>query len=196
VPSHVALLRGVNNLGGKMVAMADLRAVVTSLGHADVLTYIQSGNVVFTPRLADSATLAHADTTALAAELERAIAVSTGVQASAIVLSREELACCVSDNPYPGETNPRLLHAIFLPEVPEPGLAAWVAEAQRLVQANGSRDEAELIGRTVYLHTPDGFPASQLRRVFARVGGPTSTAVGGTARNWATVSRLLELTQR
>jgi uncharacterized protein (DUF1697 family) len=196
VPSHVALLRGVNNLGGKMVAMADLRAVVTSLGHADVLTYIQSGNVVFTPRLADSTTLAHADTVALAAELERAIAASTGLVARAIVLSREELARCVSDNPYPAETNPRLLHAIFLPEVPGPGLAAWVDDAQRQVQANGSRDEARLLGRTVYLHTPDGFPGSQLRRVFARVGGPTSAAVGGTARNWATVSRLFDLTHQ
>ena len=50
MPTHVALLRGVNNLGGKRVAMAELREVVTSLGHTDVMTYIQSGNVLFTPR--------------------------------------------------------------------------------------------------------------------------------------------------
>ena len=46
VPTHVALLRGVNNLGGKKVAMTELRELVTSLGHADVMTYIQSGNVL------------------------------------------------------------------------------------------------------------------------------------------------------
>lgn len=188
MPSHVVLLRGVNNLGGKKVAMADLREVMASLGHTDVMTYIQSGNVLFTPRPAAGSV----DTSVLAAELERAVAESTGVRARAVVLSREELARCADDNPYPGETNPRLLHGVFLPEVP-PGLAAWVANAQRQVRANGSRDEALVLGQTVYLHTPDGYPPSELRRVFARAGGPTSAALAGTARNWATVSRLVEL---
>jgi uncharacterized protein (DUF1697 family) len=193
VPTHVALLRGVNNLGGKKVAMAELRAVVTSLGHTDVMTYIQSGNVLFTPQVTGGGTAGRTDTAALAAELERAIAGGIGVRARAVVLSREELARCVHDNPYPGETNPRLLHAVFLPEVPGPGLAAWVADAGRQARAKGSRDEAQVLGRTVYLHTPDGYPRSELRRVLARTGGPTSAAVAGTARNWATVSRLAEL---
>jgi uncharacterized protein (DUF1697 family) len=187
-------MRGVNNLGGKRVAMAKLQEVVTSLGHADVMTYIQSGNVLLTPRqLTGGGTAGRAESAALAAELERAIADGTGVRARAVVLSREELARCFRDNPYPGETNPRLLHAVFLPEVPGPGLAAWVADAERQVRAKGSRDEARVLGRTVYLHTPDGYPPSELRRVLARAGGPTSTAVAGTARNWATVTRLVEL---
>jgi uncharacterized protein (DUF1697 family) len=193
MPTHVALLRGVNNLGGKRVAMAELQAVVTSLGHADVMTYIQSGNVLFTPGRTDCSTAARTEAAALAAELERAIADSTGVRARAVVLSREELARCLRDNPYPGEMNPRLLHAVFLPEAPGPGLAAWVADAERQVRAKGSRDEARVLGRTVYLHTPDGYPPSELRRMLARAGGPTSAAVAGTARNWATVTRLVEL---
>ena len=78
------------------------------------------------------------------------------MQARAVVLSREELARCVHDNPYPDETNPRLLHAVFLPDAPGPGLAAWVADAERHVRANGSRDQAQLLGRTVYLHTRTG----------------------------------------
>jgi uncharacterized protein (DUF1697 family) len=193
VPTHVALLRGVNNLGGKKVAMAELREVVTSLGHTDVMTYIQSGNVLFTPRRTGGGMAGHMDTAALAAEVERAIADRIGVRSRAVVLSREELAHCVHENPYPGETNPRLLHAVFLPKVPGPGLAAWVAEAERQVRAKGSRDEALVLGRTVYLHTPDGYPRSELRRVLAKAGGPTSAAVAGTARNWATVSSLVKL---
>jgi uncharacterized protein (DUF1697 family) len=167
-------MRGVNNLGGKRVAMAELQAVVTSLGHADVMTYIQSGNVLFTPRLTGGRTAGRTDTTALAAGVERAIADRIGVQARAVVLSREELVRCFHDNPYPGEANPKLLHAVFLPEVPGPGLAAWVADAERQVRAKGSRDEARVLGRAVYLHTPDGYPPSELRRVLARAGGPTS----------------------
>jgi uncharacterized protein (DUF1697 family) len=187
------LLRGVNNLGGKKVAMAELREIVTSLGHTDVMTYIQSGNVLFTPRLADNTKAGRTGTAALAAEFERAIADSIGVLARAVVLSREELVRCVHDNPYPGETNPKLLHGIFLPEVPGADLAAWVADAERQVRTKGSRDEAQVLGRTVYLHTPDGYPRSELRRVLARAGGPTSVALAGTARNWATVSRLVRL---
>ena len=189
----MVLLRGVNNLGGKKVAMADLRDVVTSLGHADVMTYIQSGNVLFTPRPAGGPAAGRPDTAALAAELEGAIAAGIGVRARAVVLSGEELARCVRDNPYPGQTDPRLLHAVFLPEPPGPGLAAWVAGAQRQARAKGSRDRARLLGRTVYLHTPDGYPRSELRRALARAGGPTSAALAGTARNWATVSRLAKL---
>ena len=173
--------------------MAELQEIVTSLGHTDVMTYIQSGNVLFTPQPAHGRAADHKDTTALAAELELAISAGIGVQARAVVLSGEELARCVSDNPYPGETNPKLLHAVFLPGVPDPGLAAWVADAERQVRAKGSRDGAQVLGRTVYLHTPDGYPPSELRRVLARVGGPTSAAVAGTARNWTTVSRLVKL---
>ena len=193
VPTHVALLRGVNNLGGKKVAMAELRAVVISLGHTDVMTYIQSGNVLFTPPPARGNTGSGADATALAAELEQAIAANIGVQARAVVLPREELARCVRDNPYPGQLDPKMLHAVFLPEAPGPSLAEWLADAERQVRAKGSRDQAQVLGRTVYLHTPDGYPPSELRRVLAKAGGPTSARAAGTARNWATVTRLLQL---
>ena len=192
VPTHLALLRGVNNLGSKKVSMAELRAVVTSLGHTEVVTYIQSGNVLFTPPEGGGVS-GGADAGALAAELEQAIAAVIGVRARAVVLSRQELARCVRDNPYPGQTDPRLLHAVFLPEVPGPSLAAWLADAERQVRAKGSRDQARVRGRAVYLHTPDGYPRSELRRVLAKAGGPTSARVAGTARNWATVNRLLEL---
>ena len=197
MPTHVALLRGVNNLGGKMVAMADLRELAGSLGHTEVATYIQSGNVLFTPsRTAGGGTAGDRHSAALAAGLERVIAGRLGLRARAVVLSRAELARCVRDNPFPDEASPRLLHAVFLPDAPDPGLAAWIAGAEQQVRATGSRDAARLVGRTVYLHTPDGYPPSELRRALARKGGPTSPAVAGTARNWATVSKLVELCDR
>lgn len=45
---HVALLRGINVNGHRMIRMEDLRAMVATLGHGDVATLIQSGNVVST----------------------------------------------------------------------------------------------------------------------------------------------------
>ena len=60
MPTHVALLRGINVGGRNRVAMAALREVVEGLGHTEVATYIQSGNVVFTSEAADPGTLAGA----------------------------------------------------------------------------------------------------------------------------------------
>jgi uncharacterized protein (DUF1697 family) len=189
----VALLRGVNNLGGKTVSMAELRALVASLGHADVSSYIQSGNVLFTPSRTAGGPDSAAEPSTLAAEMEQAIAVGLGVRARVVVLSRGELARSIHANPFPAQTDPRLLHAVFLPDPPRPDLAAWLAEAQRQVVAHGSPDEVRLVGGTVYLHTPHGYPGSELRRLLARAGGPTSSQTSGTARNWATVTKLLRL---
>jgi len=95
VPTHVALLRGINVGGHQKVPMAELREVVASLGHADVATYIQSGNVVFSTE--------QTDTAALATALEEAIAGTIGVQARVVVLSREDLGQVMRDNPYAAE---------------------------------------------------------------------------------------------
>ena len=157
--------------------MAELRELVTSLGHTDVLTYIQSGNVLFTARLTGGGAAAGLDTAALAAELEQAIGGGLGVRARAVVLSREELAGCMRDNPYPGETDPKRLHAVFLPEVPGPGLAAWVADAERQVRRRAAGDGAQLLGRTVEPH-PGRVPA-QRPAPCARQGGRTDLCRSG-----------------
>src|SRR5438045_8898034 len=48
--TQVALLRGINVGRGKRIAMADLRALCERLGHRDVRTLLNSGNIVFTAR--------------------------------------------------------------------------------------------------------------------------------------------------
>jgi uncharacterized protein (DUF1697 family) len=185
VPTHIALLRGINLGGHKKVAMPELRELTASLGHGDVATYIQSGNLLFSTD--------RTDTVALAAELERAIADRLDVQTGVIVLSRDELARVAAGNPYPGEPDPRSVHVIFLPADPEPGHADWLAGMQRQVAGKGSRDEVALVGRAVFLHTPDGYGRSELAKLLGRSGGPLSARSAGTARNWATVTKLLAL---
>src|SRR5487761_1803082 len=191
MPTHIALLRGINVGGRKRVAMADLRNVVTSLGHADVATYIQSGNVLFSS--------AEDDTARLAADLEQAIAGTLGVQAGVVVLTRDELASVARDNPYTSEPNPKAVHVVFLPADPdpdpdpEPGMAARLAQAQEQAAGKGSRDTVQLAGRAVFVHTPDGFGTSELVKLLGRAGGPMSSRGAGTARNWATVTKLLDL---
>jgi uncharacterized protein (DUF1697 family) len=185
VPTHVALLRGINVGGRNRVAMADLREVVTSLGHSDVATYIQSGNVMFTSE--------EADTTALAAALERAIAEALTVRPRVVVLSRNELSHVIADNPFPDETNPQCLHAAFRSGDVGPDEVAAVAAAVQRAREKGSRDEAQVLGRTLFLRTPDGLGRSELAAQLARSGGALASLAPATMRNWATVRRLLAL---
>ena len=56
----MALLRGINVSGKNKVAMAELRALVESLGYERVQTYIQSGNVVFASSARSAAKVADA----------------------------------------------------------------------------------------------------------------------------------------
>src|SRR2546430_16465128 len=137
--SHVALLRGINVGGRNKVPMADLREVVTSLGHADVSTYIQSGNVLFST--------ADTDTAKLAAALESAIEDRFGIWSSVVVLSRDDLAGVLAANPDPGEPNPRLVHVVFLNATPASDLLTRISAAGNAVAAKGSRDTGQAAGR-------------------------------------------------
>ena len=184
MPTYVALLRGINLGGRNRVAMPALREVVASLGHTDVSTYIQSGNVVFTSKKRDGA--------ALARGLEKAIDKELGVAARVVVLSRMELARVVSDNPYKDEVNPKAVHAVFLTKAPGRDLKDAVAAALEKAAEKGARDEARIVGRTLFLHTPDGYGRSEVAATLMRTSRPAKGATG-TARNWATVSRLLAM---
>jgi uncharacterized protein (DUF1697 family) len=179
VRTHVALLRGVNVGGHNKVAMADLREIVESLGHVDVATYIQSGNVVFGS--------SESDTTRLASALEQEITERLGVGASVIVLSREQLVQVIKDNPFPNESNPRCVHAVFRAREMSPVELASVASAAERARSTGSPDEAAVVGHTLFLWTPDGLGRSVLAAALTR------SATAGTARNWATVTKLSAL---
>lgn len=163
--------------------MADLRQLVTSLGHADVATYIQTGNVVFTPP--------DADTTALASELRAAIAGSLGIDPAVIVLTRHELADVLEHNPYKDAPNPRFVHMVFLPAELDDAAQSQIRQAADEARSRGSRDEVTLLGRTVYLHTPDGFGTSELATTL--LTKRKSPVAAGTARNCNTVTKLLAL---
>jgi uncharacterized protein (DUF1697 family) len=185
--THVALLRGINVLGRNKVSMAELRQLVASLGHGDVATYIQSGNVVFMAAKPD------AKSTALADDLETVIAERLAVRPAVVVLARRELTHVVGDNPFGHEADHRLLHAVFLREAPGPNGMASVEAAVERARSKESRDDARVIGRTLYLWTPDGFARSILRSELSRGGQHRTPMQAGTARNWRTVNNLVSL---
>jgi uncharacterized protein (DUF1697 family) len=187
--SHVALLRGINVGGRNKVPMADLREVVTSLGHTGVSTYIQSGNVLFST--------ADTDNAKLAAALESAIEDRFGIWSSVVVLSRDELAQVLAANPYPDEPNPRMVHVVFLNGEPPGEVLTRIAAAESAVAAKGSRDTVQAAGQALFVHTPDGFGTSELAQTLFKIISPPAKAkkhsLAATARNWATATKLLSL---
>jgi len=186
--SHVALLRGINVGGRNKVPMADLREVVTSLGHTGVSTYIQTGNVLFSTAETDNATLA--------AALESAIEDRFGIWSSVVVLTRDELAQVLAANPYPDEPNPRMVHVVFLNGEPPGDLLTRLSAAESAMAAKGSRDTVQAAGQALFLHTPGGFGTSELAQTVFKIITPpaksTKHGLAATARNLATATTLLD----
>lgn len=177
---YVALLRGVN-VGGVRIAMADLQAAVEGLGHTDVATYVQSGNVTFT---------ADGPPEELAAGIRSAIAATTSIDPLVIVLTAEEWRGVVAANPYPEESEPTRLHAVIAARDFTEEQTQAALQLRDTVREAGSDDDLTVIGRVVYLHLPDGMGRSKLAEKLGR-----SKAAGqleATARNWRTMLALDE----
>jgi uncharacterized protein (DUF1697 family) len=170
------MLRGINVGGRNKVAMADLRALFVELGHDPVVTYVQSGNVVFGTPSRRPAELAQA--------IEDAIAGELGLEVTVLLRSRAELVKVASGNPFlAAGADPTKLHVTFL------GAAPDRARAGAVEAPPGSPDDFRVAGREVYLHCPAGYGRTKLDNTFweRRLG------VRATTRNWTTVTKLLEL---
>jgi uncharacterized protein (DUF1697 family) len=184
--THVALLRGINLAGKNKVAMADLRTLVSGLGHDDVSTYIQSGNVLFTAQ-------PDTDCDEAGRAMAAAIAGTLGVTAPVVVLTRDEIGQILAANPYPDEPDPRRVHAVVLSEPPGAELVTRLEAAAAAAKAKGDPSRFTVIDRTLYLHTPEGYGRSDLSVAVLRIVSSPKAGLTGTARNWATMTKLLEL---
>ncbi|MDN5797210.1 MAG: DUF1697 domain-containing protein, partial [Intrasporangium sp.] len=185
-PTHVALLRGINVGGAGKLPMTQLRAVVEGLGHREVATYIQSGNVVFTAG-------SRAAPLALARALEDALESAAGFRPATVVLTRAELAAVRDRNPFPEVNEAKQLHAGFFPHPLDSTYTAHARAAEQLAHEQGSDDQVVMDGAVVYLHTPDGLGRSRLAELLGRVKDERGAKARGTFRNWATVTRLLTM---
>ena len=109
--TYVALLRGINVGGKNKIAMAELKSLFASLGFEDVVTYIQSGNVVFRS--------ASDDADALSVKIEREIAALSGIKPAVLLRTPKELATIAERNPYLSrDADLSKLHIVFLDHAP------------------------------------------------------------------------------
>ncbi|MBK7895623.1 MAG: DUF1697 domain-containing protein [Anaerolineaceae bacterium] len=171
----IALLRGINVGGHGKLPMRELKALLEGMGLANVQTYIQSGNVIFQSE--------RADWPALAQEIGAAIGESHGFVPQVMLLRLADLETAVSHTPFPTtDEQHKTLHFYFLASAPpNPDLASLEA-------IKSETEQFALIDAVFYLHAPDGIGRSRLAVKVERALG-----VAATARNWRTVSKLLEM---
>ncbi len=174
---RVLLLRGINVGGHNRLPMADLRALVAALGAEEVVTHLQSGNVVCrSPEAAGD----------LAAALATAITAEVGLTVPVVGRTGDQWAATVAGNPLVDlDDDPRRLHVTFLDGVPD---ASRVDEV--VVAASGFAPERlAVVGADVFLHVPYGYHEAKLSNAFLerRLGRVATT------RNWRTVLALGEL---
>jgi uncharacterized protein (DUF1697 family) len=170
--THVALLRGINVGRAKRIAMADLRALVESLGYSDVRTLLNSGNVVFTARSAKSGNAVD--------RIEKALESELGVAARVTVLSAAELATAVSGNPLVKVASDPARHLVAVLRD-----AADGAKLEPLLKQDWAAEALAVGPRVAYLWCADGILESRLLVAVGR-----ALRDGVTTRNWATVLKL------
>lgn len=172
----LALLRGINVGGTNKVPMKELRALFEDLGHGDVRTYLQSGNVVFEGQASTPKEIA--------ADIEGALSKAFDVRISVVIRTRRELERVAAGNPFPTEgVDPSSLHVMFLTET------ASSKAVKTLDPDRSPPDEFEVKGGEIYLRFPNGAGRSKLTiDYFERKLGTRATA-----RNWNTIMKVLEL---
>jgi uncharacterized protein (DUF1697 family) len=173
---YVAILRAINLGSHNRISMKDLQKLFDDLGHTDVTTYVQSGNVVFSASSASAAKVT--------AGIEGAIKKELGLDVTVLVRKKGELAKVVKANPFLRERKDEAtLHVTFLATAPD-------AAHRRAVEGfDAGADEFHVTQREVYLWCPNGYGRSKLNNAFWE----KKLAVPATTRNWKTTKALLDL---
>ena len=172
--TFVALLRGVNVGGHGKLPMEQLRAMFRSLGFTDVVSYIQSGNVVFSADQGSSIK-------AMGDAIEAAIETTFGFTAAVMIRSSAEMKTIIDRNPF-ADADTATLHVGFLTVQPAPSMLESLSVERFLP------DQVCFDGDHIYFHLPNGMGRTKLPDYVGR-----QLKISTTVRNWNTVTKLVEL---
>lgn len=172
----IALLRGINVGKHNRLKMADLRDAFEHLGHTQVSTHLQSGNVVFQP--ADPET----ELSELAGSLAAMLLERFDISSPVILRTGKELTEALQRSPFAdAEEDQALLHLILFDREPAASLSV------SLDDDHGAPDRFSVLGREVALWYPNGSARSKLTIGYFE----KALAVVGTARNHRTLAALV-----
>ena len=175
--AFLALFRGINVGGNQIVKMSELKAVHEALSLRDVATYIQSGNVVFTSDDMDEPHLAQ--------RIEANFAEKFGFRADVVVRSAAAMRDIIARNPFQDQAakDPKRIAVMFLRDCP-----TEQAQADLLTSYVGP-EEIHISGSEMFTYYPDGMGRTKLTMPLIVKKLQTT----GTARNWNTMMRLMDL---
>tara|TARA_B110000211_G_C13758789_1_gene412164 strand:+ start:79 stop:609 length:531 start_codon:yes stop_codon:yes gene_type:complete len=171
---YIALLRGINVSGQKIIKMAELREFLTDSGFKNVSTYIQSGNIIFE---SDKANISILEDT-----VKETIERHYGFIVPTIVLTLPSVKNAIEKQSF-NNIDDKKLYLTFLSHKP---INDGIEELKKY-QTNG--EELKLIGSVLYIYSPNGVGKSKLTlKVIEK-----KLAVSATSRNWRTCGKLLAL---
>ncbi len=178
MPTYISLLRGINVTGHRKISMQELRECYASLGFSQVVSYIQSGNVIFTST--------DKSTKILQEKIQAGIAKEFGYDdVTVFVFTPKQLQYYIANNPFLKDktVDVKRLHITFLSKKPLPhfiaSLEKYKSEAdQFLVQDN-----------IIYLYCPNGYGRTKLSNNFFE----SKLKLKATTRNWNSANKLLSL---
>jgi uncharacterized protein (DUF1697 family) len=174
---HIALLRGINVGKAKRVAMADLRALMEALGHANVRTLLNSGNAVFDAKPATPAS--HAS------KLKAAILEHAGVDCEVIVKTAADIAAAIAEHPLRkhADDDSKLI-VMFTQD------AASLAALKPLADGDWAPEAFAVGEHAAWLWCANGTIESRINKAVGKLLGQR-----GTGRNWATLEKLHAMAQ-
>ena len=172
---YIVLLRGINVGGHNKLPMAELRTLLSTNGYKNVATYIQSGNIVLDSTMSVEKTNEH---------IKLLIKQQFDYNIPVVTLTAEEIKKCFTENPYLKiEDNVKNLHVTFLKNIPENKLVT------NLEINSSNNDSYTISGKTIYLHTPDGYQKTK----FSNIQFEKKLNTQATTRNWKTTTKLVDM---
>lgn len=176
----LALLRGINVGGNNIIKMDALKGVFENMGFEEVLTYIQSGNVLFWARTRSAG--------AVQRRIEEKLSATFRYEARAVVLPHRTLKTVVATDPRRFGENPDRFRydVIFVKDSLTP------KQAVSGVPVKEGVDEVWAGRHTLYFSRLTAKASqSRLSRI---VSLPVYQSM--TIRNWNTTTKLLQLVNR
>jgi uncharacterized protein (DUF1697 family) len=174
---YVALFRGINVGKAKRIAMAELRALLESLGYGRVQTLLNSGNTVF-----DGAAMPASNH---ALRIQAAVLAQLGVDALVIVKSERDISAVLNGNTLqPLNTDPSRMLIAFTHD--QQSLTAL----QSMASHAWAEDALHVGEYAAYAWCAKGILESALAVALLK-----NLAHTGTTRNIATVEKIHALMQ-
>lgn len=178
--TYITLLRGINVGGHHKIQMADLKSWLLELGFEDIITYIQSGNIIFQSTETDTSTLSQS--------IHQIIKEKKGYQIPVLTLTKQEFEQSISNFPWKDnlEKDPQFFHLTFLDSNPKN------SDIEQMSAKSFLPDEFIIKDKTVYLYCPTSYGKTKLNNTFLE----KQLKVSATTRNWKTVNELFNISKK